>query len=335
MNRLCFLLAGWALSSSVSAQVVLQQPSVPVAGYSADLNAGAFIEPTPGSDAPQTWDFSDVMGSAVGLQEVLPASSSSLAPAFEGAEWVNANGDQLTFWRWDNGSMSILGNANATNFITIAFDDPLVQWTYPLSFGDLHEDTFSIEDTLFSVPYSLEGFAESEVDAHGSLLLPTGDAIPEVLRVRYEQVYTEAYDGDTAIWTLNQSIYHAPDSLLGVFFQEALTVTDAEGNLLVDASDVAWYDNTVVAVPEQDAAEWAPVFPNPVRSGEAAQWQLSPGQEWQAVDTEGRILDRGRAAADGRVQLSTAGWSGLVLLVPMRASGRAADGVQRLIVKGC
>ena len=123
--------------------------------------------------------------------------------------------------------------------------------------------------------------------------------------------------------------------MLGVFFQEALTVTDAEGNLLLEASDVAWYDNTVVAIPEQDDAEWAPVFPNPVRAGESAQWQLSPGQEWQAVDTEGRILDRGRAAADGGVELQTAGWSGLVLLVPMQASGSAAKGVQRLIVKGC
>ena len=325
----------FVVASTSWAQVVLVQPEVPPAGFAADLLADVYIAPSAPSDVAQAWDFSDVGGNAIGLQEVLPASSSSLASAFDGAEWVNSSGEQMAFWRWEAGSMAILGNANATNFITIPFNDPLTQWAFPLSFGDVHEDTFSCEVTLFGLPYSLEGTVNTEVDAFGSLTLPNGTYLPEVLRAHYVQSYTETYDGDTAVWTLVQHQYLAPDSVLPVFYQEELVVSDLVGNVLAEVTDVAWFDNTVVEVMEHDGATAIPVSPNPIREGETAIWNVTPGQRWQAVARDGRVLDRGVAGADGRVELQTGGWSGLILLVPMPASGRAANGVQRLIVKGC
>ncbi len=335
MKRSLIFLMALSVSGFADAQSVIEQPTVPVAGFAMDLVAGAYIAPTPASDAAQSWDFSDVVGSTIGLQQVLPASTSSLAPDFEGAEWVNSNGDQLTFWRWENGGMSILGNANAANFITIPFDDPLVQWTYPLSYGDVHEDTFVCEDTLFSLPYSLQGELTSEVDAFGSIALPNGANLSDVLRVHYMQSYTEAYDGDTAVWVLTQDMYVVQDTLLPVFFQEQLVVTDAAGNVLLEADDVAWYDNTVVAVPEAAEAELKPAYPNPVDGGQEVRWPLRPGQDWQVMDLEGRILAEGRCGAEGEVRLDTSDWPSMVLLVPVSPSGSTGNSVQRLMVKGC
>lgn len=335
MNRSLIFLMGLGLPLSAAAQDVIQQPTVPEAGFVMDLVAGAFVTPSPASDVAQSWDFSDIGGSTIGLQQVLPAASSSLAPEFDGAEWVNTNGDQLTFWRWDNGGMTILGNANAVNFITIPFDDPLVQWTYPLAYGDVHEDTFACEDTLFALPYTLQGEVSSEVDAFGSIQLPNGTGIDEVLRVQYAQSYTETYDGDTAVWTLTQQMYVAQDSLLPVFFQEYLVVTDVLGDVLLEVDDVAWYDNTIVAVPEAPLSDWKPAYPNPVVAGDEVRWPMRFGQDWQVVDMQGRVLDRGRCDATGEVRLQTTGWTGMVLLMPMSASGQPENGVQRLLVKGC
>lgn len=332
MNRPLLLLMAVGLPAWAMGQAVLEQPAVPVAGFSKDLNAAAYLAPSPASDAPQAWDFSDVSGMAAGLQQVLPAGTSSLASEFEGAEWVNSNGDQLSFWRWADGGMSILGNANAANFITIPFDDPLVQWTYPLSYGDFHEDTFACEDTLFSLPYTLDGAVTSEVDAFGSLVLPTGVSISEVLRVQYDQSYTETYDGDTATWSLAQTMYVAPDSLLPVFFHEQLVVTDPAGLVLLEATDVAWFNNTVVSIAEQEEQSFVAAYPNPVEAGGVVHWQMAPFQPWHVLDAGGRLLAKGQADANGVVGLQTEGWRGLVLLVKEGPEERASSRVQRLLV---
>ena len=331
MNRTLLLLVAVGLPAWAMGQAVLEQPSVPAAGFSKDLNAAGYLAPSPASDAPQAWDFSDVSGTAVGLQQVLPAGTSSLAPEFEGAEWVNSNGDQLSFWRWVDGGMSILGNANAANLVTIPFDDPLVQWTYPLAYGDVHEDTFACEDTLFSLPYTLNGAVTSEVDAFGSVVLPTGASLPDVLRLQYDQSYTETYDGDTAIWSLVQTMYVAPDSLLPVFYHEQLVVTDPAGLVLLEVSDVAWFNNTVVSVAEQEEA-FVAAYPNPVEAGGVVRWQMASLEPWQVLDAEGRVLAEGQADVNGSVELQTAGWRGMVLLVTEGASGRASSRVQRLLV---
>ena len=75
MNRTLLLLMAVGLPSWAVGQVVLEQPGVPAAGFSKDLNAAAYLAPSPASDAPQAWDFSDVSGMAVGLQQVLPAGT--------------------------------------------------------------------------------------------------------------------------------------------------------------------------------------------------------------------------------------------------------------------
>ena len=274
MNRILLLLMAVGLPAWAMGQAVLEQPGVPAAGFSKDLNAAAYLAPSPASDAPQAWDFSDVSGMAVGLQQVLPAGTSSLAPEFEGAEWVNSNGDQLSFWRWADGGMSILGNANAVNAITIPFDDPSVQWTYPLSYGDFHEDTFACEDTLFSLPYTLDGAVTSEVDAFGSLILPTGVSISEVLRVQYDQATPRPTMGTRPHGRLPRPCM-LRRVVAAVFFHEQLVVTDPAGLVLLEATDVAWFNNTVVSIAEQEEQSFVAAC-GAVEAGGVVHWQMAP-----------------------------------------------------------
>ena len=98
-------------------------------GFSADILAGDyFFPPTPATDEPQSWDFSDVSGSAISLlvdQNRLP--NRHTVDAFTDADWMFTNGDQLTFWNLQDGVLTVVGNANAANGVTLPFDDPLIK----------------------------------------------------------------------------------------------------------------------------------------------------------------------------------------------------------------
>lgn len=334
MFRLFLVACAWVHIGLVSwSQPILVQPAQSPLGFSADIVSGNPIEPTLGGDEAQNWDFSDVAGTTVGLQQVSPAASNPFLPLFDGAEWVSAVGDQLSFWMWDEGEMVVLGNANAAAGITIPFDDPLVQWSFPLSYGDSGEDTFGTGLMLFGQPYSLEGDAAYAMDAWGSITLPGGMTVDPVLRGRYDQFYMETYDGDTAYWYLDQTVYLAQDSVLPLLLHENLLVTDASGNALIEFSDVAWFDNHVLSTGEVEVAVGLP-HPNPAARGEVLNWSLPSGWGWKAMTMDGRVLEQGVAPASGLIRMETLGWkSGLVLLVPLQPGHGGAGRIHKVLVR--
>ena len=302
-------------------------------GYSADIIGADYIPPTPPSTQAQVWDFSWVSGSAVALLVVEPAPQSPFAGAFSGAEWVNTVGDQLTFWSLDDGVFTVQGNANVVNAATLSFEDPLEQWSYPLEFGSISTDSFSVDMNLFGLPYSLLGEASLEVNAWGSLVMPGGEDMGDVLRADYSQTYLEAYDGDSNTWVLNQTVYFAGDSLLPVFIHEELEVLDVDGNQLLEFSDVAWYAYHMLSASDLASASFSPPYPNPVNQGADLNWSLPSGWTWEAITMDGRVVARGNAEPDGWVTASTADWeSGLVLLVSVSPDGESSGKPMRVFV---
>ena len=110
------------VSVGLLGQPVIETPVWTPQGFSADILAGDYFPPTPAADEPQSWDFSDVSGSAISLV-VEPASQSPYVDAFTDADWMFTNGDQLTFWNLQDGVVTVVGNANAANGVTLPFDD--------------------------------------------------------------------------------------------------------------------------------------------------------------------------------------------------------------------
>jgi len=321
------------LSAGLLGQPVIEAPVWAPPGFSADIIAGDYVAPSPAGNEPQSWDFSNVSGSAISLLVLEPASLSPYADAFVNADWLFTNGDQLSFWNLEDDVFTVVGNANAASGVTLPFDDPLIQRTYPLEYGNTESDSMAIEMTLFGAPYSLWGEASFEVDAWGSIVLPDGTAHGEVLRGDYRQVYQESYDGDTNVWVLGQVMYFVSDSLMPVFLHEELTVTTLAGDVLLEVTDVAWYANHVLSVAEGPVESVSAPYPNPVRRGEDVNWTLPRGWSWEAITMDGRVVARGNVEADGRVTVPTVDWeSGLVLLVPVSPDGKPGGRPARVFV---
>lgn len=316
------------------AQPVLEWGLPSGMGYSADIVAADYVEPTPASPEAQSWDFSGISGNAVGLFSLAPAGSSTFVSQFDGAEWVASQGDQLSFWMMDEGDFTVLGNANAMVGITLPFDDPLVQWSFPLEYGQVVEDEFAANLMLFGQPYELQGLVTSLVDAWGSLVMPDGTVYSEVLRGNYQQDYTEIYEGDTAHWSLNQVMYFVPDSSLAVFFHEALVVTDNEGTTLLEVTDVAWYANGVAFVPAHGELQVSAPYPNPVFEGEHLTGFLPEGWRYRIMSMEGKVLSEIYSDGSGTMEMLTEGWGrGMVLLAPVSPSGEVQGAVHRILIR--
>ena len=333
MKQAFLLISSMSLGLAAVAQPVLSWNAPSGTGYSADVIAGAYITPTAPSAEPQSWDFSDVTGSAVALFSVAPAETSPFAALFEGAEWVSGTGDQLSFWAYQDDGFTVQGNANSATGITISFDDQLTQWMYPLEYGAVHTDTFTVDQMLLGQPYSLSGSLSSEIDAWGSLVTPDGTVFDEVLRGNYVQNYMETYDGDTANWYLNQVMYFVPDSTLGVFFHEELIVTDNSGLTLLEVTDVAWYSNPIADVPSFQSTSLQTPFPNPAKTGETLTWILPDEWGYRAISMDGKVLAEGDSEGPAGTRISTTEWgSGMVLLYPLDPDGHEVGSVSRVLM---
>lgn len=320
MNKTVLLCCSTLYLAAAWSQPTLNSPTVPPNGYSSEILAAAFIAPTAGSEVAQSWDFSDVNGNVVNTLGVNLATTSLYAPMFPQAEWVMSNGDQLSFLDFAESGLTLYGNANTANGVTFPFEDPLTQWPYPMVFGFYHEDAFSTDQVLFSEPYSLQGNVTSTCDAWGSIVLPNGVVISEVLRVDYNQFYVETYAGDTANWYLNQVMYCAPDSVLPVFFHEELVVTDNAGEELLNVTDVAWYDNTVLSVDEDVMVVGALAWPNPIERGSAVNLRGARSGGF-VMDLGGRTVWTCQEAQSDVLQVSTKDWrSGPYLYVPYKGA---------------
>ncbi len=329
-----FLVSMFICTGSVFAQPSLGFPSFPGAGYSSTLSFGEYLAPSPPDVEPQTWDFSDVNGTVLSNLELVPAGTSPFAPMFDGAEWVSINGDQVAFWAVLNGDFTVLGNANNANGVTVPFLDPLVQRSFPMELGNTLSDTFSANQMLFGLPYSLDGNATSSIDAWGSLTMPDGTVYPEVLRMDYFQYYAEAYDGDTANWSLSQVMYFAPEWPLPMFLHEELLVTDNAGEELLAFTDVAWYSSPVASAASEKTDFEKLAFPNPVVQGELLHWTLPAGCYWKVMSLSGQVIEHGVVTSQERKKFDTSTWdAGLVLLVPLTAEGRAMGQVQRVVIQ--
>ena len=333
MNKSSLLLAGVVCGLCGWAQPVFTAPIPAENGQTADVLFSEYIEPTEPSGAEQAWDFSDLFGTGAGLFQMAPASTSPFVSLFDGAEWVNSTGDQLGFWANVDGDFTVYGNANSGTGVTLPFDDPLIQWQYPLEYGNAHSDAFSVDQTLFGLPYTLTGEVSMAMDAWGTLIVPGASVAVEALRGHYQQFYTETYDGDTANWFLSQHLYFAEDSVMPVLFQEVLSVTDVDGNSLLEVSDVAWYANVVLDVPEERETAWKPAHPNPVEAGETLTWGIPEGWGWRAMTLDGQCMAEGQSTSSGFTEIDTRGWArGMCLLVGEGPSGEP-NRVSRLIVR--
>ena len=89
-----------------------------------------------------------------------------------------------------NNSLSVLGHENATT--SLKYTPSLLSMTYPTNYNELHQKQYQSKG-LYScrIPFESQGEIKQIADAYGIMILPSGDTLKNVMRVKTVQTIEE------------------------------------------------------------------------------------------------------------------------------------------------
>jgi len=101
---------------------------------------------------------------------------------------------------------------------TVSFDQPIQKIVYPFSYGSKVSDTFNGRCLYHNSndESKMAGTYSSEADGYGTLILPTGQALNDVLRVKTVEKYVESSCSDVEIESVKY-LWYVAESRYPVF----------------------------------------------------------------------------------------------------------------------
>lgn len=96
---------------------------------------------------------------------------------------VGTEHNTMYFYRQKNDSLYLLGHENPA--VRLTYTQPIVHSVYPLNYGN-HTQAGYISEGLYSgtVDLATKGYVKVEADAFGKMILPEGDTLNPVLRIK-------------------------------------------------------------------------------------------------------------------------------------------------------
>ena len=87
-------------------------------------------------------------------------------------------------------SQYVLGHENATT--SLKYTPPLLSMAYPINYREFHQEEYQSKG-LYScrIPFESQGQIQQIADAYGVMILPTGDTLKNVMRVKTVQTIKE------------------------------------------------------------------------------------------------------------------------------------------------
>ncbi|HRF75067.1 MAG TPA: T9SS type A sorting domain-containing protein [Chitinophagales bacterium] len=209
-----------------------------------------------------TWDFSDIIesGAEYGYTWVDVASTPD-GGDFPGANIAADNGPgtysyfKVTASEFTNYGVSAAGSI-------VVYQDPEEIFVFPMTYGTTNtDDLFS--EFINGIAFERSGTVTMEVDAYGTLILPSG-TYTDVLRVKVKEDYMDEADLlPTPIIYDFTNYYWLKAGVKGPLFQYFDLVTD--GGFPFEDQQAAYAENVAVGIAEHNTIQSLTIFPNPVK----------------------------------------------------------------------
>lgn len=149
------------------------------------------VTPTPAGEN-QVWDFSSVTI----VKDTFPITFSADSRVQHNAEnsiSITEGGDK-TFFFSSSAKQKLYYGTNAAN-ATIRFTTPMVDLRFPFKYGDAVTGAMDGSYSSVNETSKITGVYTNTADATGTLILPNGDRVENVLRVKYKREYDQEYLG--------------------------------------------------------------------------------------------------------------------------------------------
>lgn len=96
----------------------------------------------------------------------------------------------MYYYQLKDNQLLLLGHENSTNLLH--YTQPVVAATYPTNYKQSHQSNYQSEGIYSGrIPFDTKGCIITQADAYGAIILPTGDTLNHVLRIKTVQSISE------------------------------------------------------------------------------------------------------------------------------------------------
>lgn len=153
-----------------------------------DMKICSYVDPGNGG-FNIVWDFSELEATKNFEGKVDDISVAAHMADFPSADVVLKEFSNQFYFSGNTSSLELLGVA-VNDRIIKKFDQPFVKMKYPFSYGDSYSGNYSGEYASVNPKGSIAGNYVVSGDGFGTLILPNGIEVEDVLRVKTKRTYT-------------------------------------------------------------------------------------------------------------------------------------------------
>lgn len=244
------------------------------------LGAYAVIEDTGTSN--QNWDFSALVPEqSLGLS-FGDAPSSSLGKSFPNATFVVDDGEEQTFYSFDENA-TYHGGTDGT--LVVVYSDPAIALPYPFAIGETWEDTYAAEYGAAGIMIYRTGSIATECLSSGSLTLPGGEVYEDVYHIHSTEVFLDSTFAGTLEFTIELDGLVSSDygfALMGAV-QVSTYDVPVGGTPVSNSYDYSiWMDSYVLGIEDITSLPTWGMMPNP--ASDAVTFFRSTGMASETIE---------------------------------------------------
>lgn len=103
---------------------------------------------------------------------------------------IGTEHNTMYYYQLKNNQLLLLGHENPTNLLH--YTQPVVAATYPTNYKQSYKNHYQSEGIYSGrIHFETKGSITTLADAYGAIILPTGDTLNHVLRIKTEQIISE------------------------------------------------------------------------------------------------------------------------------------------------
>ncbi len=282
---------------------------------------GVFIDaPDPGDDGANViWDFEDFNTTFYTLvnyvntpsdltgYEDYPDCSSGWIVDLIVSEPFNS------FFDFENGAWIEYGSyADVFSIISQSiYTDPFERYSFPMNYGDSGSDTYAGTTSLDAISGTLSASYTYEVDAYGSISLPTSNfpvaSYENALRVSYIQNESSIISGITTLTDIYGYQWFIDQYPVPIAISENTISLNISGDTLDNTNyfyRLYGYNGVVLGLEENQIDLSFNMYPNPCKDYISIDYDLNERAELQILSLDGKRVKSFSIAANTRLDVS-------------------------------
>jgi hypothetical protein len=233
------------------------------------------------------WDYSNLTPSDSYNGQYLPASPSAYEDDYPGATWRLEANSQTAYYNFGPDFFEFFGGIEEGASYPLSNSERF--FPYPYNYGETHEDDMGGILNIQGVTTYRSGLSQSALDGYGSLALPVGVQIEDVLRIRVNRSISDSTIMGTTQYVIDQ-IFFTQNGLVAplithTFLQIIVGIDTTEYNY---TEILQAYLMGVEDIAPQESYSFA-LFPNPAQDKVQMVWGAAP-EIIEIRDAAGRLV---------------------------------------------